>query len=898
MRRLAKALILIGSLACEPALAQNCGPVSNCPSATTPLGGNEFIYLVQNGKSTKTTVSQVSSTLAIPSTPAQAILYTQGVTPPLALGPLADGVPYWQSNGTLSIIAACANGILAYPSGVPICSTTLPSGIVNATGLALITPANTADFNTKIASAISAGQRGVQLVPGSYTVSLTGTGATSGLPYALLVNTPSSDFTIDGQGSTITLNSAQTTPGSGTLGQNYAQILQLTNAPSNSTITLKNLTLKYSVPPEADAELTACTGTTATFRMQGAFAPDWPSVTRIDQYNPTAVAGATFGATVGSGLFTINVYSNSATPITMTNAGSGNYTLALSGSGLTCGSFTVNNYYRLISLQFGYSAIGFYQVGNIVLDNVRVVNAAGQAETVVGAGNVQLVNGTGTYRAPGTSLATNAGGYAGIYESGIFSSDPTTHYADTGDDALFIAPYSTTIVSAPSRTSITIQGVFPNTYVKNGDTLQFILPTTGTYEGSAIVSAVVVSGANTVLTLSGTGAPSGVSSSWIIYDQSQAPGVAKIDGGFFANTPTRGIFIDAAEIEIDSPHVANTGSAGILSQWGFTNIGVIPTKVTINNPILNNINYANDAATGAIDNEGWCTTCGSGSGAGVAAVGTLTQVNVRDPDCSYVGSACVYMSGVNNGSAIGGSLSNWYQLATAPAYAQSGCSTVYTNAFAFCNDTNIIYGLPSFLTSGNQEGETGVSTLTSPTLALSSIVGFGTGVATALGDAVNASGGVPTVPVANAQLANAATTVAGQICTLGSSCAVASSNLSDAGAWTTYTPTPSCGSGSGTWGTVTGRYKTLLGKITHVWVDAVLTTVGTCATNVQFTLPVNAVSATGTQIVYGRENNTTGDMLQGTIATGAGSVIVTGVSNGFIGGNGYIYLMSGSYENQ
>jgi hypothetical protein len=47
----------------------------------------------------------------------------------------------------------------------------------------------------------------------------------------------------------------------------------------------------------------------------------------------------------------------------------------------------------------------------------------------------------------------------------------------------------------------------------------------------------------------------------------------------------------------------------------------------------------------------------------------------------------------------------------------------------------------------------------------------GTGVATALGNNTNASGGVPTVPVANAALANASVTVNGTTCTLGSTCA-------------------------------------------------------------------------------------------------------------------------------
>jgi hypothetical protein len=54
----------------------------------------------------------------------------------------------------------------------------------------------------------------------------------------------------------------------------------------------------------------------------------------------------------------------------------------------------------------------------------------------------------------------------------------------------------------------------------------------------------------------------------------------------------------------------------------------------------------------------------------------------------------------------------------------------------------------------------------------------GTGVAVALANNTNAAGGFPTVPVPNADLANASTTVAGQVCALGGSCSIAYSNLS------------------------------------------------------------------------------------------------------------------------
>lgn len=85
-----------------------------------------------------------------------------------------------------------------------------------------------------------------------------------------------------------------------------------------------------------------------------------------------------------------------------------------------------------------------------------------------------------------------------------------------------------------------------------------------------------------------------------------------------------------------------------------------------------------------------------------------------------------------------------------------------------------------------------------------SFVSPGTGVTAALAIAANGAGGFVTSPVANANLANAATTVAGQTCTLGSTCGLSSLvnslgapvNLTNTG----YTDGPSVAQGStGTW---------------------------------------------------------------------------------------------------
>jgi hypothetical protein len=86
----------------------------------------------------------------------------------------------------------------------------------------------------------------------------------------------------------------------------------------------------------------------------------------------------------------------------------------------------------------------------------------------------------------------------------------------------------------------------------------------------------------------------------------------------------------------------------------------------------------------------------------------------------------------------------------------------------------------------------------------------GSGVATALGSNTNASGGFPTVPVANSNLANASTTVAGQTCTLGSICGLSTASNALSGDVSlnniaNYFDGPSMAQGStGTW-QVTGH---------------------------------------------------------------------------------------------
>ena len=113
-------------------------------------------------------------------------------------------------------------------------------------------------------------------------------------------------------------------------------------------------------------------------------------------------------------------------------------------------------------------------------------------------------------------------------------------------------------------------------------------------------------------------------------------------------------------------------------------------------------------------------------------------------------------------------------------------------------------------------------------------------------------------------------------------------------AWTSYTPTASCGSGSATWGTITGYYKTV-GKTTYISINAAMTSAGTCATNVNFTLPNTAASVA---VLSGRENNNTGSMLQANISSGGTGMQVQRYDNVAVIANGDIYQISGVYQNQ
>jgi hypothetical protein len=112
-------------------------------------------------------------------------------------------------------------------------------------------------------------------------------------------------------------------------------------------------------------------------------------------------------------------------------------------------------------------------------------------------------------------------------------------------------------------------------------------------------------------------------------------------------------------------------------------------------------------------------------------------------------------------------------------------------------------------------------------------------------------------------------------------------------AWTTFTPTASCVTGSATWGTLTntGKYKTF-GKVVHVVYAVPMSSIGTCGVAAQLTLPV---APAGVVTLSGREALVNGKMING-YANGASTMTVVNYDNTVPGGTSTSLTLSGVYE--
>lgn len=138
----------------------------------------------------------------------------------------------------------------------------------------------------------------------------------------------------------------------------------------------------------------------------------------------------------------------------------------------------------------------------------------------------------------------------------------------------------------------------------------------------------------------------------------------------------------------------------------------------------------------------------------------------------------------------------------------------------------------------------------------------------------------------------------GALATLSSPLAVSNGGTGDTGsAWTAYTPSLSCGTGSLTSATASGRYKQI-GKTVFVQITISVTTNGTCGTYVISSVPVTSAAATTNTFwtLTGRERAVTRNMLQGEVFNGSNTVVIFNYNNSFASADGALLNLTGVYE--
>lgn len=112
--------------------------------------------------------------------------------------------------------------------------------------------------------------------------------------------------------------------------------------------------------------------------------------------------------------------------------------------------------------------------------------------------------------------------------------------------------------------------------------------------------------------------------------------------------------------------------------------------------------------------------------------------------------------------------------------------------------------------------------------------------------------------------------------------------------WQTYTPTLSCGSGTLTSASATGLWKRLTLKTIAVQITATITTVGTCATTLNASLPTNANSSE-----IGNIRNTANNVSGSITTTNSSSVAqMLSATGTFPAGSGSVVLATVVYESQ
>lgn len=114
--------------------------------------------------------------------------------------------------------------------------------------------------------------------------------------------------------------------------------------------------------------------------------------------------------------------------------------------------------------------------------------------------------------------------------------------------------------------------------------------------------------------------------------------------------------------------------------------------------------------------------------------------------------------------------------------------------------------------------------------------------------------------------------------------------------WSAYTPVFASTTGAITTATGVTGYYYLSGKTVFFKVRASITTNGTGADALTFTLPITSKAGQLQANCSGRESATTGAMLSGTIAAGTSSLVVRAYNNSYPGANGAVIEVTGFYE--
>lgn len=118
-----------------------------------------------------------------------------------------------------------------------------------------------------------------------------------------------------------------------------------------------------------------------------------------------------------------------------------------------------------------------------------------------------------------------------------------------------------------------------------------------------------------------------------------------------------------------------------------------------------------------------------------------------------------------------------------------------------------------------------------------------------------------------------------------------SGTMSDFVPWTSWTTTISASSGTFTTVSATAKYA-LIGGLYFIRVIITITTNGTAASIVRFTLPTTATEAA---VFYGRETGSAGNQLQGSVAASSDTVDVVTYNNAYPGASGATLTISGFY---